>query len=166
MPLEIANALAMKAGGNVKVWDNSRKGPVMLQIDNTLPKPIVSDKTTAHKGGGNSQNDAVVIDSDDEGDQNQTNNNDVEDIDLNNDMNEEMMENNVQQTAVFRTEQVHQTENLTDKDASMTSHRNEMSEEQTVGNNDELDEVQEVEQQQETVDVRSAAKLRKALDKS
>jgi hypothetical protein len=48
----------------------------------------------------------------------------------------------------------------------MTSHRNEMSEEQTVGNNDELDDVQEVEQQQETVDVRSAAKLRKALDKS
>lgn len=162
MPLEIANALAMKAGGNVKVWDNSRKGPVMLQIDNTLPKPIV----TPHKGGGNSQNDAVVIDSDDEGDQIQTNNNDLEDIDLNNDMNEEMMENNVQQTAVFRTGQVHQTENLTDKDASMTSHRNEMSEEQTVGNNDELDEVQVVEQQQETVDVRSAAKLRKALDKS
>lgn len=151
MPLEIANALAMKAGGNVKVWDNSRKGPVMLQIDNTLPKPIASNNTTPNKGVGHSQNDAVVIDSDDEGEQNQTNN-DLEDIDLNNDLNEEMDQS---------TSNVHITERLT---ASMSNHRNEMSEEQTVVNEEVVE--QREEQQQETPNVRSAAKLRKALDKS
>lgn len=63
MPLEIANALAMRAGGQVKVWDSRRAGPVMLNLEDKPESGIVNQ----YQQGGESQNNAVeVVDSENE----------------------------------------------------------------------------------------------------